>query len=82
MFFPAHRKCVAMVNRGWVPKSWKDDIEAISKSTGDARVEVVGVVQPSEEPSQFMPENAPKEGVFHWLDVPSMVSRDACCVFS
>lgn len=72
--FP-QRKCVAMVNRGWVPKSWKDDIEAISKSTGDSRVEVVGVVQPSEEPSQFMPENAPKEGVFHWLDVPSMVSH-------
>ncbi|MEW5311247.1 MAG: hypothetical protein WDW38_002979 [Sanguina aurantia] len=68
------RKCVAMVNRGWVPKSWKDDVEAISKVTGSSRVEVVGVVQPSEEPSQFMPENVPSEGVFHWLDIPSMTA--------
>lgn len=48
-------------------------MEAISKVTGSSRVEVVGVVQPSEEPSQFMPENVPSEGVFHWLDIPSMV---------
>ena len=72
-----------MVNRGWVPKSWEGDIVALEKSARpkdskplkkgqEARVTVVGVVQPSEKPSSAMPDNVPDRLEFHWVDVPSL----------
>ncbi len=36
-------------------------------------VQVVGVLQPNEQPSAVLPDNVPDVLEFHWIDVPAMV---------
>ena len=63
-----------MVNRGWVPSSWEDNVKEISAAPdSQGRVTVTGIVQPSETPSSAVPDNKPDSYEFHWLDVPTMV---------
>jgi cytochrome oxidase assembly protein ShyY1 len=37
-------------------------------------VQVSGVVQGSEAPSSYVPDNDPQQGKFFWVDVPGLVS--------
>lgn len=45
-----------LVNRGWVPNDWAEP------SGGETKVTVCGVVRGSDQPSQFVPPNAPEAG--------------------
>eukprot|EP00879_Flechtneria_rotunda_P003118 GHRR01003339.1.p1 GENE.GHRR01003339.1~~GHRR01003339.1.p1 ORF type:complete len:224 (+),score=77.29 GHRR01003339.1:3723-4394(+) len=66
-----------LVNRGWVPPSWKADWQ--QRSLGQqplGLVKVSGVVQGSEKPSSFVPANEPQQGSYFWLDVPGIA--EAC----
>ena len=64
-----------MVNRGWCPRSWDGDLQALVRSgpKPGVQAEVTGVVQPSEKPSAVVPENVLDKLEFHWLDVPNLV---------
>jgi hypothetical protein len=49
-------------------------------------VSVSGVVQGSESPSSYVPQNQPEQGMFYWMDVQGLVSDSgnktlwqACC---
>lgn len=69
--YDAARKGTVMVNRGWVPRSWEGDIEALRKTSPDV-ASITGVVQPSEKPSAVVPDNVPDKLEFHWFDVPAL----------
>ncbi|KAG2441910.1 hypothetical protein HXX76_003516 [Chlamydomonas incerta] len=118
----ADRKGVVLVNRGWVPATWKSDAQAKAAKTIQERearevaakhekdkaapaaaatasgkggwfgrgkdaakpaavavapakpepVTVLGVIQPDEEPNQFMPANAPDSDEFHYIQREQM----------
>ena len=67
-----------LVNRGWVPATWRSDAEfrhQWESKGSDATLQVVTRV--SEDPSTFVPQNNPKTGEWFWIDVPAMaVSLD------
>ena len=66
---------VVLVNRGWVPESWKgvsrDDPEE-QQQTGNA-AKIDGLVVESEKPSMFVPENDPVKGTWFWIDAIEIV---------
>jgi cytochrome oxidase assembly protein ShyY1 len=64
-----------LVNRGWVPPNWKAEWrETFMGQQPQGEVAVSGVVQGSESPSSYVPQNQPQQGSFFWLDVPGLVS--------
>lgn len=70
-----HRQHSVLVNRGWVPPNWKAEWQQhFMAQQPQGRVSVSGVVQGSESPSSYVPDNAPQQGLFFWMDVPGLVS--------
>ncbi len=68
---------VALVNRGWVPESWKEMSRNGSEGqqrqqTGNA-AKIDGLVVESEKPSMFVPENDPVKGTWFWIDAIEIV---------
>ncbi|CAL8465270.1 g4805 [Coccomyxa elongata] len=61
-----------LVNRGWVPASWKTDAELQASGLPKGRVQIVGVTRSSEPRSSFVPDNNPAKGEWYWLEVPAM----------
>lgn len=66
-----------LVNRGWVPRSWRD--RALNASEGLKEhvpsvvpVEVIGVARGSEKPSIFVPSNDPDASQWFYVDVPAV----------
>ncbi|KAG1674215.1 hypothetical protein FOA52_013835 [Chlamydomonas sp. UWO 241] len=73
--YDAKKNRAVLVNRGWVPSSWQDDVAALEGSVPggqQAKVTIMGVVQPSENPSASVPKNVPDQLEFHWFDVPNL----------
>jgi cytochrome oxidase assembly protein ShyY1 len=67
-----------LVNRGWVPPNWKAEWQQhFMAQQPQGLVTVSGVVQGSESPSSYVPENKPEEGLFFWVDVPGLVSSSS-----
>ncbi|KAF5838164.1 SURF1 family-domain-containing protein [Dunaliella salina] len=118
------RQGAVLVNRGWVPKSWNENIEKVeaawdagtqleiqeagpqqvpsssqaepqkekqgwfswgrskpgkeqpqagpSAAKDKPTVQVVGMLQQSEQPSAVVPDNVPDNLEFHWVDVPTL----------
>ena len=44
-----------------------------TSQTKPPTVHVVGMLQPSEQPSAVIPDNVPENLEFHWVDVPTLV---------
>lgn len=71
-----HRQHTVLVNRGWVPPNWKAEWQQqFMAQQPQGLVDVSGVVQGSEAPSDFVPRNEPDAGMFFWVDVPVLVSK-------
>jgi hypothetical protein len=70
------RQHSVLVNRGWVPPSWKTDWHkpSLQQQQPQGPVTVTGVVQGSEQPSEYVPKNDPQAGSFFWMDVGGLVS--------
>lgn len=69
-----------LVNRGWVPPNWKAEWQQhFMAQQPQGLVTVSGVVQGSESPSSYVPDNKPEEGLFFWVDVPGLVSSSGSC---
>ena len=64
-----------LVNRGWAPSGWRSGAEC-DQAAGPGEVEVSGALRLSEQPSNFVPDNNPSSGQWHWIDVPSIA--EAC----
>jgi cytochrome oxidase assembly protein ShyY1 len=81
------RQHTVLVNRGWVPPNWKAEWQQhFMKQQPQGLVSVSGVVQGSESPSSYVPQNQPGQGMFYWMDVQGLVSDgstknlgQACC---
>ncbi|KAH7693293.1 SFT-1 protein, partial [Aphelenchoides avenae] len=65
---------IIMVNRGWVPR---DDIhvELEKKKRRSGTVEIEAVVRKSEKRPQFVGENIPERGVWHYKDFDQMAQK-------
>eukprot|EP00898_Chlorokybus_atmophyticus_P002818 jgi/Chlat1/3537/Chrsp23S03704 len=59
-----------LVNRGWVPEDWRENL---SKHSQGEHVAVTGIFRGSEEPSAFVPPNVPSTGTWFYLDMPAML---------
>lgn len=69
------RQHTVLVNRGWVPPNWKAEWrQHFMQQQPQGLVAVSGVVQGSESPSSYVPQNQPEQGLFFWVDVPGLVS--------
>lgn len=66
---------MVLVNRGWVPSAWKDQLPP--QADAKRPVKVVGVIQPNESPSQFVSENIPEDAEFHYINVAALVRECA-----
>lgn len=53
-----------MVNRGWIPRRDRSTFKMGNKITDS--VEIVGIIRTTEKRPQFVPENAPAKGVWHY----------------
>lgn len=72
------RQHSVLVNRGWVPPNWKAQWQqTFMAQQPQGVVSVSGIVQGSESPSSFVPDNVPEEGSYFWVDVPGLVSKPA-----
>ena len=70
-----HFEKPVLVNRGWVPATWRSDAEfrrQWESKGSDATLQAVTRV--SEDPSSFVPQNNPKTGEWFWIDVPAMAT--------
>lgn len=69
------RHQIVLVNRGWVPESWKQQSTAPNKATDGkttqtadkGMIKVEGLVVESEKPSYFVPKNNPQTG--EWFSI-------------
>jgi surfeit locus 1 family protein len=69
-----------LVNRGWVPRIWRDNAlkasqdneQPLKKPETIKDMEVVGVVRGSEKPSIFVPANDPSSFQWFYVDVPAI----------
>jgi surfeit locus 1 family protein len=74
----AHAGRGVLVNRGWVPATWRQEAEAAAAAAAAAGpgggggrgavVEVEGVVRLGEDPGTFVPANDPGGGAWFFLD--------------
>lgn len=72
-----------LVNRGWVPPNWKAEWrQHFMQQQPQGLVAVSGVVQGSESPSSYVPQNQPEQGLFFWVDVPGLVSSSSSSAFA
>lgn len=86
-----------LVNRGWVPSTWRSDMQFRQQWETSGTVSLEAVTRVSEDPSSFVPQNNPKTGEWFWIDIPAMatalglpadtplveVGRNVClCIFA
>lgn len=65
------RDLTIMVNRGWIPKSDRASFKMIENKITDS-MEIIGVIRKTEKRPQFVPDNAPEKGVWHFRDLDAM----------
>lgn len=53
-----------MVNRGWIPRSDRSIFKIANKITDS--IEIMGVIRTTEKRPQFVAENSPAKGVWHY----------------
>lgn len=63
-----------LVNRGWVPSSWRSDAEFRQQWEASGDVSLEAVTRVNEDPSSFVPENNPRTGEWFWIDIPAMAT--------
>ncbi|GMH39348.1 hypothetical protein BSKO_07246 [Bryopsis sp. KO-2023] len=63
-----------LVNRGWVPESWKTNEKSAQDELSEEEVRVQGVVVDSEKPSSFIPDNHPAKSTWFWVDIPAIAA--------
>ncbi|KAK9903589.1 hypothetical protein WJX75_009401 [Coccomyxa subellipsoidea] len=63
-----------LVNRGWVPASWKTDSHLQASGLPTGNVQIIGITRSSEDRSSFVPDNNAAKGEWYWLDVPAMAT--------
>ncbi|XP_071628773.1 surfeit locus protein 1 isoform X3 [Temnothorax longispinosus] len=64
------RDLTIMVNRGWIPRHDRSTFKMGNKITDT--VEIIGIIRATEKRPQFMPDNAPAKGVWHYRDLDAM----------
>ncbi|XP_071575352.1 surfeit locus protein 1 isoform X2 [Temnothorax nylanderi] len=64
------RDLTIMVNRGWIPRHDRSTFKMENKITDT--VEIIGIIRATEKRPQFMPDNAPAKGVWHYRDLDAM----------
>jgi cytochrome oxidase assembly protein ShyY1 len=67
--FLINEKCGLIVNRGWVPTTFKDQK---SRKENSEVLEISGVLKPGDIPGSSTPENLPSLGEWHYVDLPHM----------
>lgn len=63
-----------LVNRGWVPATWRSDAEFRWQWEAPGDVSLEAVTRVNEDPSSFVPENNPRTGEWFWIDIPAMAT--------
>lgn len=63
-----------LVNRGWVPSTWRSDAQFRQQWETSGTVSLEAVTRVSEDPSSFVPQNNPKTGEWFWIDIPAMAT--------
>ncbi|DBA82252.1 hypothetical protein WJX79_003765 [Trebouxia sp. C0005] len=63
-----------LVNRGWVPSTWRSDAQFRQQWDTSGTVSLEAVTRVSEDPSSFVPQNNPKTGEWFWIDIPAMAA--------
>lgn len=63
-----------LVNRGWVPATWRSDAEFRQQWEASGDVCLEAVTRVNEDPSSFVPENNPRTGEWFWIDIPAMAT--------
>jgi len=63
-----------LVNRGWVPSTWRSDTQFRQRWETSGTVSLEAVTRVSEDPSSFVPQNNPKTGEWFWIDIPTMAT--------
>lgn len=53
-----------MVNRGWIPRNDRSIFKIGNKITDT--IEIMGIIRMTEKRPQFMAENCPVKGVWHY----------------
>jgi surfeit locus 1 family protein len=63
-----------LVDRGWVPRH---RVDPATRRAGQLRspVEVVGIIRRAGRMNSWTPDNQPKDGVWHYVDVRAMAAR-------
>ncbi len=63
-----------LVDRGWVPQARADPA---TRRDGQIRgpVEIVGIIRAGGRPSEWTPDNQPRDDVWHYIDVAAMAAR-------
>nr|XP_012146115.1 PREDICTED: surfeit locus protein 1 [Megachile rotundata] len=67
----ADRDLTILVNRGWIPKSYKNIVRK-QKSDADDEIEITGILRLNETRPQFVPKNSPQSDVWHYRDLNEM----------
>ncbi len=63
-----------LVNRGWVPSTWRSDPQFRQQWETSGAVSLEAVTRVSEDPSSFVPQNNPNTGEWFWIDIPAMAT--------
>ncbi|DBB15985.1 TPA: hypothetical protein ACH3X3_003354 [Trebouxia sp. C0006] len=63
-----------LVNRGWVPSTWRSDTQFRQQWETSGTVSLEAVTRVSEDPSSFVPQNNSKTGEWFWIDIPAMAT--------
>ncbi len=63
-----------LVDRGWVPRTRADPR---TRRDGQIRgaVDIVGILRAGGRPSDWTPDNRPEDGIWHYVDIPTMADR-------
>jgi len=65
---------LVLVDRGWVPLTMRDPA---ARAAGQlrGRVTIIGVLRAGGRKSDWIPENDPDSGIWHYIDAPAMAAR-------
>lgn len=63
-----------LVNRGWVPSEWRDDVEQQKAGQPAGKVRLEGILRHGEDPGSFVPANEPVKGNWFYVNVSELAT--------
>lgn len=63
---------VVLINRGWIPETWRNPVPHRVQGQIAGRTEVTGILRPGQQQGTFQLDNAPDRNFWFYYDLPAM----------